>query len=142
VSVVMTNTSPEQLGAELIEVVTDRWSYREVFRHSSAVLCQELKSNINLRKYIASQKDIVQRLVTPLTDNLYDTLILCNILQAVKYLLEDKVSVYDNFGYDLKKLQQTWAEGAHHQTIKMRFGKSQQVVKICNECLKLLELNA
>ncbi|ETO15590.1 hypothetical protein RFI_21774 [Reticulomyxa filosa] len=49
-------TSTEQLGDELIDVVTDRTSYQDVFRHSSGVLCQELKTNSQLLLYVTTQK--------------------------------------------------------------------------------------
>jgi len=49
-------TSIQQLGEELIEVVTDRTSYQEAFRHSSAVLCQDIQTNPQLLQYVASQK--------------------------------------------------------------------------------------
>jgi len=135
-------TSAQQLGDELIEVVTDRSSYREVFRHSSGVLCQELQVNEELVKYVVSQKNIIQRLIKPLTEDLYDTLIIRNILEVVKQLLQhqnSKVLLYDNIAKDIRDLKQKWAEGVEHQIINIRFARSQQVEKACIECLDLLQ---
>jgi len=133
--------STQQLGDELIEVVTDRRSYREVFRHSSAVLCQELETNPQFVQYVASQKDIIQRLLKPLTEDLYDTLIIRNILQVVKKLLEydRNITVYENCKSDITELRVKWAGGPHHQHINMRFGRSQQIERACLECLTLLK---
>jgi len=135
-------TSIQHLGDELIEVVTDRWSYREVFRHTSGVLCQELQTNPQLVQYVVSQTNIIQRLIKPLTEELYDSLIIRNILQVVKKLLEhetSKVSVYDNCAKDIRDLKEKWMEGPQHKTISMRFGRSQQVERACSECLNLLQ---
>ncbi|ETO23076.1 hypothetical protein RFI_14109, partial [Reticulomyxa filosa] len=70
-----TTTSAQQLADELIEVVTDKDSFQEVLRHSSGVLVQELQSNTPLLDYVVTQKDIIERLIKPLTGDFYDTLI-------------------------------------------------------------------
>jgi len=88
------------------------------------------------------KKNIIQRLIKPLTEDLYDTLIIRNILEVVKQLLQhenSKVLLYDNIAKDIRELKQKWAVGVEHQTINMRFTKSQQVEKSCIECLVLLQ---
>lgn len=132
----------EQLGDELIDIVTDRTSYQDVFRHSSGILCQELKNNIPLLQYVASQTDIIERLIKPLTQDFYDTLIIRNILQVVKQLLQNqnpKVFVHANCSKEIEDLKITWADSVQHKSINMKFCKSQQVEKLCSECLELLK---
>lgn len=135
--------SVQQMADELIDVVTDRASYQDIFRHSSGVLCQELQTNTVLLLYILDKQNIIKSFIIPLLDGFYDTLIIRNMLQAVKILLlqreKHKVVVYENCKKDLLELQRTWNKSVQHNCINVRFGRSQQVEKLCTECLKLLE---
>ncbi|ETO35699.1 hypothetical protein RFI_01364 [Reticulomyxa filosa] len=118
----VTTSSTEHLAHELLDVVTNRWSYREVFRHSTGLLCQALTDNVQLLSYVASQDDIVRRLVKPLTEDLYDTLILRNVLEVVKQLLQyenPQVAVYEDCDTDITKIKNIWKLGPQHQAIEV-----------------------
>lgn len=137
-----TTLSTQQLGDELIDIVTNRESYQEVFRHSSGILCQELQTNPQLLQYVITQNDIIERLMKPLTEDFYDTLIIRNILQVVKQLLQHenpKVAVHANCAKEIRELKKIWTSSVQHNYIDMKFGKSQQVERLCRECLELLQ---
>jgi len=135
--------SIQQTADELIDVVTDRGSYQDIFRHSSGILCQELKSNNPLLLYVLGKENIIKRLIAPLLDSFYDTLIIRNMLQAVQILLQQKekhkVVIYENCAKDIMNLKKTWEKSVQHNCIDIRFGRSQQVEKLCKKCLELLE---
>lgn len=142
-SLTLDTNNTEEWAQDLVDVLKDRDSYRDTWRHSATQLCFELQNqNKEMLEYVVKQDNIIDNIFKPLTQQLYDCLIIKTVLEIVSILLDNNVEPNNaqEMIYQIGTLSSDWTNGPKRNMgpLTMSFTKSQQICAQCESCSQKL----